>query len=164
MTIDSAERLRDWGGRLERALGIPIVVDQTGALLLKTKGGNMFGVVSVAGEGALIFTGVLGVADEAIRPDTLRALLAVNLSTSFSGLGFVGVEPQTHEILFRLPWMPIESSWTEQAFAAVLAAFSEHVDTLAAAIANGEIEQLLGVVSRGPGSGPRQGVGAENVR
>lgn len=143
MTLDSATRLRDWGNRLEQALGIPIVVGQSGALLLKTKGGHVFGVAAVPGEGALIFTGVIGVADERIGADALRALLAINLSATFSGLGFVGVEPETQEILFRLPWMPVESSWTEQAFAAVLAAFAEHVDALAGAVANGEIVQWL---------------------
>lgn len=145
MTIDSAERLRDWGERLEKALGIPLVAGQGGGLLLTTKGGNAFGVAPVPGQPALVFTGVIGMADAAMQPSTLRALLALNFSTSLSGMCFVGIEPKTQEILLRLAWTPLPSSWTEQAFAAVVAAFAEHVDSLADSVSNGDIERLLNI-------------------
>jgi hypothetical protein len=148
MNLNAAEKLRDWGARLEQALGILIVEKQTGALLLKTKQGHVFGVTPVPGQAALVFTGVLGIADDTMPPNVLRALLALNVSTGFSGLCAVGIEPSTQEILLKLSWAPPASAWEEQAFAAVLSAFSEHIDALAEAIGNNEILQLLNVSVR----------------
>ncbi|CAM3768797.1 CesT family type III secretion system chaperone [Bordetella tumulicola] len=142
MTIDVVQRLRDWGTCLEQALNIPLVVDERGTLVLKTKAGRVFGITP-APEEALIFTGVLGVADDAMRGNTLRALLAVNMTPSLTGTGSVGLVPDTREIALRLTWMPVEVNWTEQLFAAALAAFAEHVDALASLIASGEIEQFV---------------------
>jgi len=142
MTIDSVTRLREWGIRLEQALNISLV-DHNGALALKTKAGHLFGVGPVLGQAALIFTGIIGSADETMASRTLYALLAANMNPSLTGTGSIAVVPQTRDIVFRLVWMPAEHNWTEQMFGAVLAAFAEHVDALAATIANREIEQLL---------------------
>lgn len=143
MTIDAVQRLRDWGTSLEQALNIPLVVDERGTLVLKTKAGHVFGITPAPDQEALIFTGVLGVADDAMRGNTLRALLAVNMTPSLTGTGSVGLVPETREIALRLTWMPTEVNWTEQVFAAALAAFAEHVDALASLIASGELEQLV---------------------
>ncbi|CAM4176381.1 type III secretion system chaperone [Bordetella muralis] len=147
MSTDSAAQLRDWGSSLEQALGISIVIDQNGMLALTTKGGNVFSVAPAPVPMGLIFTGILGMADETVPASTLRALLTVNMAPSLSGMAIVGVAPVTHEILLKLTWMPNEASWTEPAFAGVLIAFAEHVDALAAAIRDGELEPILALAS-----------------
>ncbi|OZI50524.1 CesT family type III secretion system chaperone [Bordetella genomosp. 4] len=147
MSTDSVARLRDWGSSLEQALGIPIVIDQNGMLALTTKGGNVFSVAPAPVPMGLIFTGILGMADETVPASTLRALLMVNMATSLSGMASVGVAPVTHEILLKLTWMPNETSWTEPAFTGVLIAFAEHVDALAAAVRDGELEPILALAS-----------------
>ncbi|CAM4250560.1 Type III secretion system chaperone [Bordetella tumbae] len=147
MTMDSLERLRDWGSSLEQALGIPIVVDQNGMLALTTKGGNVFSIAPAPTPVGLLFTGILGMADDTMPASTLRALLAVNMAPSLSGMANVGVAPATHEILLKLTWMPNEANWTESAFAGVLIAFAEHVDALAAAIRDGELQSILALAS-----------------
>lgn len=143
MAIDSAERLREWGTRLEQALGITVVVNHGGALALKTKAGHVMGISPVPWQATLIFTGTLGMADDTMSHATLRALLAVNLNQSLAGMGRVGIAPDGQEILFQLVWSPAETSWTDEAFSAVLMAFAEHVDVLAAAISNGELEHIF---------------------
>ena len=147
MAIDSVALLRIWGTHLEQALGIPICTEQSGALVLKTKQGNALGITPVPGHGVWVLAGVLGVADTSIRAQTLCALLAINMSPTFSGMGCVGLAPTTREIVLRLTWVPAPESSTEQAFAAILMAFVEHIDTLAAAIVSGEIEQVLTVAT-----------------
>lgn len=147
MSTDSVARLRDWGGSLEQALGIPIVIDQNGMLALTTKGGNVFSVAPAPVPMGLIFTGILGMADETVPASALRALLMVNVASSLSGMANVGVAPATLEILLKLTWTPIETSWTESAFTGVLIAFAEHVDALATAIRDGELEPILALAS-----------------
>ncbi|MVW80499.1 type III secretion system chaperone [Bordetella sp. 02P26C-1] len=149
MTIDSAKQLRDWGRSLEEALGISVMTADDRGMMLKTKGGNLFGVAPVPGLPGLVFTGVIGVANEHTSTQTLCSLLAINLNATLSAMGYVGLDAATREILYRLMWMPRDEGWTEQAFAAVLAAFSEHVDQLAKALANGELEKLAAVAPAG---------------
>lgn len=143
MAIDSVAILRSWGSRLEQALGIPICPDDSGAMVLKTKQGQALGITPVPGHGVLVFTGILGIADASVRVDTLLALLALNMAPSCSGMGCVGLAPDTREIALRLSWVPAPENWTEQAFAATLTAFVEHIDALATAIVSGDIEQIL---------------------
>lgn len=147
MTTDSLERLRDWGSSLEQALGIPIVINQNGMLALTTKSGNVFSIAPAPVPRGLIFTGILGTADDTMPASTLRALLAVNMAPSLSGMAIVGVAPGTYEILLKLTWMPNEAHWTESAFAGVLIAFAEHVDALAGAIRDGGLESTLALAS-----------------
>jgi len=141
--MDSMQCFRDWGKALEQALGIPIVIDQSGTLALTTKGHNIFSIAPTAGQMALTFTGILGRADDEMPSSMLRTLLGLNLNPGMTGAGCIAVVPHTLEIVLRLDWRPNEKNWTEQIFAAVLAAFAEHVDELAAAIANRELEQIL---------------------
>jgi len=145
MNVTAAERLKEWGTRLEQSLGILIVDKQSGALVLKTQGGHVLGVAPVPMQPALVFTGVIGVANASMHPDMLRSLLAANVSAGFSGLGVIGIEPSTQEILLKLSWTAPLSSWTDQTFASVLAAFSGHVDSLANAILTGELLRVLDV-------------------
>lgn len=135
--------LRAWGTRLEHALGIPICADPSGALVLKTKRGNALGITPVSGHGVLVLAGILGVADTSVHAETLCALLAINMSPAFSGMGCVGLAPTTREIVLRLSWAPAPEGWTEQAFVALLMAFVEHIDALAAVIVSGDIKQVL---------------------
>ena len=141
--MDSMQSFRDWGSALAQALGIPIVMDQNGTLALTTKGGNVFSITPVTGQIALTFAGILGRADDDMPASMLRTLLALNLNPGMAGAGCIAVVPHTREIVLRLDWRPAEKNWTEQIFAAVLAAFAEHVDELAAAIANRELGQML---------------------
>jgi hypothetical protein len=157
MTIDSAKQLREWGRSLEAALGIPVMTADDRGMMLKTKGGGVFGIAPVPGLAGLVFTGVLGVADDKATKQTLCSLLALNLSANLAAMGYVGLDPATREILYRLIWTPRDEGWTEQAFAAVLAAFSEHVDQLAKSLATGELEKLVAVAPAGGGPAPDSG-------
>ncbi|MVW70763.1 MULTISPECIES: type III secretion system chaperone [unclassified Bordetella] len=143
MSIDSVIKLREWGHGLEEAMGVPIMLANDRGLMLKTKGGTLFGVTPMPGLPALVFTAVIGVADEKTSARTLCELLALNISANLTGMGFVGMDPSTREIRFRLMWMPRDEGWTGEAFGAMFVAFCQHVDVLAKAFAADEIEKLL---------------------
>ena len=147
MTIDSVTQLREWGHGIERALNISLNIDHNGVLALGSRAGHLLGIGPIPGQAALIFTGLIGVADDTMRADTLCALLAANMDPRWSGSGSIAAVPQTREIVYRLIWAPDEPHWTESVFVAVLEAFAKHVDVLATAVANREIEQILMVAT-----------------
>lgn len=153
MTMDSVQYIREWGSALEQALKIPIVVNESGMLALTTKGRNAFSIEPTPGQLALTFTGILGQADDTMPASMLRTLLTFNLSPVITGTGCIAVLPNTNDILFRMDWRPAAESWTEQMFATALAAFAEHVDALAAAIATGELEQIQNAMTAQEPSG-----------
>ncbi|MFA5488502.1 MAG: type III secretion system chaperone [Candidimonas sp.] len=154
MNVDSAGSLREWILKLEQMLQAPISISDSGSAVLRTKGGALFGIEPIPGDASLVFTGRIGTVDAAMTVKTLKALLAVNMSPGLSGFACVGLTPGNDDILLRLIWTPSEAGWTEGAFASILAAFAEHVDALAAALANGEIEKILSVSSVAEESAP----------
>jgi hypothetical protein len=145
MSVDSARKLRAWGQSLEAALGVSIMLGGDRGLMLKTKGGCLIGIAPVPGLPALVCTGVIGTADEMTSEQTLSGLLALNLSANLSGMGFIGLDPDSRQIRFRLMWMPRDDGWTDEAFGALFVSFCQHVDALAQAFAAEEIEKLVGV-------------------
>ncbi|MBJ7263317.1 MAG: type III secretion system chaperone [Burkholderiaceae bacterium] len=150
MDFNSANDLRQWAASIETALGITLGSTETGAFVLHSTAGAMLGIEPVPGMRALALTGQIGVADGVFGERKLRALLALNLTAGLSGTGVIGVAPDSQAVLVRLLWTPVETAWTEEIFTAVLAAFAEHVDALSAALANGEIEQVLTAFSDRP--------------
>lgn len=149
MDFDSANDLRHWAASIETALGITLGSTETGAFVLHSTAGNKLGIEPVPGMRALALTGQIGTADGTFGERKLRALLALNLTAGLSGTGVIGVAPDSHAVLVRLLWTPVEAGWTEDIFTAVLAAFAEHVDALSAALANGEIEHVLAAFPNG---------------
>lgn len=143
MDLDSVNDLRRWAASIETALGITLGSTETGAFVLHTTGAATVGIEPVPGMRALALTGQIGVADGAFGERKLRALLALNLAAGLSGTGVIGVAPDSHAVLVRLMWTPVDEGWTEEIFTAVLTAFAAHVDALSAALANGEIEHIL---------------------
>ena len=149
MDFDSASDLRHWAANIEKALGITLSCSDKGTFALRTKAGAMVGVEAAPKMRAVVLTGQIGTADETMSARRLRALLAVNMAPGLSGTGCLGLAPENNALLLRLVWAPVAAAWEEDAFAAVLIAFVEHVDALSAALANGEIEAILDV-SNGP--------------
>lgn len=143
MSVDSARKLRAWGQSLETALGISVMLGDDRGLMLKTKAGCLIGIAPVPGLPALVWTGVIGTADETTSEQTLCGLLALNLTYSLSGMGFVGLDANSRQIRFRLMWMPRDDGWTDEAFGALFVSFCKHVDALAQAFAAEEIEKLV---------------------
>ena len=144
MHVDSVSDLRRWASDIEVALGITISSNENGAFALCTQGGAMVGIEAAPKMHALVLTGQIGTADEAMSARSLRALLALNMAAGLSGTGTIGLAPENNALLIRLIWTPHESAWTQEDFVAVLTAFSEHVDALSASLVNGEIEVILG--------------------
>lgn len=142
---DSVQQLRDWGSQLERALGFPITIDQNGMLGLVTKAGRAFSIAPVPRQRVLIFTGLVGVADDAMPAEMLRALLMLNADLGAAGMAGVAMVPHTRDITFRLTWQPAEEHWNETAFGTILAEFAENVDVLSSAVATRDASQLIGL-------------------
>lgn len=143
MNTESSDTLRQWGERIEQALGIPLCVREDGAFALRSKGGALVGVEPMSGSRGVAFNGELGNTASELPPRTLRALLAINLAPGLSGTGFIGLAPQTDALILRMYWTPAESGWTEDTFMGVLTTFAEHVDALAASIASRDVERIL---------------------
>jgi len=150
MDFNSANDLRRWAANIETALGITLSCNDNGAFALRTKGGAMVGIEAAPKLRALVLTGQIGIADETLSARRLRALLAINMATGLSGGGCLGLAPENNALLLRLIWAPVDAAWDEDAFAAVLTAFAEHVDALSTALANGEIETILEVSQDNP--------------
>ena len=147
---DSASDLRFWAESIKTALGIVLAVDERGTFALRTKGANMVGIEAAPNVRALILTGQIGVADNTVTVRSLKALLALNMASDLSGTACVVMALETEALLLRLVWAPDEEAWHEDTFIAVLAAFSAHVDSLAASLRNGELERLLPNTSNQP--------------
>ena len=143
MDFDSGAALREWAQNLERAMNTTIGTDDSGAFGLNTKGGAPVVVEPVPGQGAAVFSAGLGTVDQNTPAAVLQALLAANLQPDVVGPAVLGLQPQDGTIALRLIWTPSDEGWRYESFVDVLGAFGEQVDTLAAAIASGEITRLL---------------------
>ncbi|MGX5659120.1 type III secretion system chaperone [Castellaniella ginsengisoli] len=154
MDTESSVALRQWGARIEQALGIQLGSREDGAFALRSKGGALVGVEPMPGTRGVALNGELG-ASGSLPDRTLRALLAVNLAPGLSGTGIIGLVPQTDALILRMFWTPAEPEWTEDAFMAVFTTFAEHVDSLAAAISSRDIERVLESSDSEGGSAPQ---------
>lgn len=143
MVLNSATSLRNWAKSIEEAWDITIGFTDEGAFVLQTTAGIQVVIEPVPQRAALVLTAELGKVNDSTPPRIYQALLALNLEPVLSGSGYVGISPQTHEILLRLIWTPAEEHWSEEPFFQMLAAFGNHADQLAQAIASREIEKVL---------------------
>ena len=154
MDTESSVPLRQWGTRIEQALGIQLGIREDGAFALRSKGGALVGVEPMAGTRGVALNGELGKSG-ALPDRTLRALLAVNLAPGLSGTGFIGLVPQTDALILRMFWTPAEPEWTEDAFMAIFTTFAEHVDSLAAAISSRDIDRIVETSDSADGTAPQ---------
>ena len=135
--------LRSWAKSLEDALDISIGMTDEGAFVMQTAGGANVGIEPVPNQRALVLTGELGAVDDTATVRWYQSLLVVNFTPALTGTGFIGMEPQTRQLVLRLPWSPPEDQWHEESFLQLLALFARHVDQLAPLIATPAIENVL---------------------